>query len=82
MKSMKVPTVSPTYAPAGTAGLGAEWIRIAVPDVGVLVAAVARPTGKGPFPIVLLLHGSHGFALGPVDTYRIHRIMAARVTTA
>ena len=63
MKSMKVPTVSPTDAPAGTAGLGAEWIRIAVPDVGVLVAAVARPTGKGPFPIVLLLHGSHGFAL-------------------
>jgi carboxymethylenebutenolidase len=27
-----------------------------------MLAAVARPTGSGPFPAVLLLHGTHGFA--------------------
>jgi carboxymethylenebutenolidase len=27
-----------------------------------MLAAVARPSGAGPFPTVLLLHGSHGFA--------------------
>jgi dienelactone hydrolase len=35
---------------------------VAIPDIGTLIAAVARPTGNGPFPTVLLLHGSHGFA--------------------
>lgn len=57
------PTVSVADAPAGTERLGAEWISIiAIPDIGSLIAAVARPKGKGPFPTVLLLHGSHGFA--------------------
>jgi dienelactone hydrolase len=27
-----------------------------------MLLAVARPQGKGPFPAVLLLHGTHGFA--------------------
>jgi len=27
-----------------------------------LSAAVARPPGKGPFPVIVLLHGTHGFA--------------------
>ncbi|MGY3492330.1 dienelactone hydrolase family protein [Bradyrhizobium sp. USDA 4502] len=56
------PTVSVADAPAGTEKLGAEWISVGVPDIGSLIAAVARPTGDGPFPTVLLLHGSHGFA--------------------
>jgi dienelactone hydrolase len=30
--------------------------------MGVMLAAVAQPSGAGPFPTVLLLHGSHGFA--------------------
>lgn len=59
---MSTPTVSVADAPQGTESLGADWITIAVPDTGNFVAAVARPTGKGPFPTVLLLHGSHGFA--------------------
>ena len=31
-------------------------------DSGVVRIAVARPDGKGPFPAVLILHGTHGFA--------------------
>jgi dienelactone hydrolase len=56
------PIVSVAAAPAGTERLEAQWINISVPDVGGLIAAVARPSGAGPFPSILLLHGSHGFA--------------------
>jgi dienelactone hydrolase len=35
---------------------------VAVPDLGVMRAAVARSSGSGPFPAVLVLHGTHGFA--------------------
>jgi carboxymethylenebutenolidase len=56
------PVVSTTRAPAGTENLAAEWVTVAVPSVGVMPAAVARPSGVGPFPSVLLLHGTHGFA--------------------
>jgi carboxymethylenebutenolidase len=31
-------------------------------DSGVVRVAVARPEGKGPFPAILILHGTHGFA--------------------
>jgi dienelactone hydrolase len=27
-----------------------------------MLAAVARPSGSGPFPLVIVLHGTHGFA--------------------
>ena len=56
------PIISTTDAPAGTEGLGVQWLRISVPDVGVMRAAVARPSGSGPFPVVVVLHGTHGFA--------------------
>src|SRR5215469_1099324 len=56
------PIVSPTEAPPGTETLAVKWIRVAVPDRGVMLAAVARPSGAGPFPVVLVLHGTHGFA--------------------
>ena len=56
------PIVSVADAPAGAERLDARWINITVPDVGGLIAAVARPSGTGPFPSILLLHGSHGFA--------------------
>ena len=54
--------VSAADAPLGTERLAAEWIRVTVSGVGALIAAVARPLGTGPFPTVVLLHGSHGFA--------------------
>jgi dienelactone hydrolase len=48
--------------PSGAESLGVPWITVSIPDIGVLPAAVIRPSGAGPFPTVLLLHGSHGFA--------------------
>jgi dienelactone hydrolase len=54
--------VTATEAPAGTETLPVKWIRVAVPNLGVMRAAVARPSGTGPFPAVLVLHGTHGFA--------------------
>ena len=56
------PIVSATDAPAGTETFAVKWIRVAVPDRGVMLAAVGRPSGAGPFPSVILLHGTHGFA--------------------
>jgi dienelactone hydrolase len=56
------PIVSATDAPAGTETFAVKWIRVAVPDRGVMSAAVGRPSGAGPFPVVILLHGTHGFA--------------------
>jgi dienelactone hydrolase len=55
------PIVSATDAPAGTETLAVQWFRVMVPDRGTMFAAVARPSG-GPFPVVLVLHGTHGFA--------------------
>lgn len=37
------------------------WISIRT-DSGIVHAAVAIPKGKGPFPAIIILHGSHGFA--------------------
>jgi len=56
------PVVSRVDAPAGTEALGVQWVKVAVPGVGVMLAAVARPQGAGPFPTLLIPHGSHGFA--------------------
>jgi dienelactone hydrolase len=56
------PIVTATEAPAGTETLRVKWVRVAVPKLGVMRAAVARPSGTGPFPAVLILHGTHGFA--------------------
>ena len=57
-----LPVVSRVDAPAGTEALGVQWVSVAVPGLGVMLAAVARPEGVGPFPALLILHGSHGFA--------------------
>src|SRR5713101_5737284 len=56
------PVVSAADAPAGTETLAVQWVKVAAPGLGVMLAAVARPRGAGPFPTVILLHGSHGFA--------------------
>lgn len=56
------PVVSVVEPPAGTEKLAVQWLRISDPDLGAMLAAVARPSGPGPFPVVVVLHGTHGFA--------------------
>lgn len=56
------PVVAATKPPAGAETLQVQWIKISAPGRGAMLAAVARPPGAGPFPTVVLLHGSHGFA--------------------
>lgn len=58
----KPPVVAAADAPAGTEGLDVQWVKVSAPGLGTMLAAVARPAGPGPFPSVLLLHGTHGFA--------------------
>lgn len=48
--------------PAGTADLGVRWMQVREPDLGVMLVAIARPSGAGPFPVVIIMHGTHGFA--------------------
>jgi dienelactone hydrolase len=55
-------TVSIADAPSGAEAFAVPWITVGAPGLGVMPAAVARPAGAGPFPALLLLHGSHGFA--------------------
>src|SRR5215207_856931 len=54
--------VSVAEPPVGTETLRVQWIKVAAPGYGPMLAAVARPSGAGPFPTVVVLHGSHGFA--------------------
>ena len=56
------PVVSAAVPPAGTEKLPVQWMKVSAPGQGVMLLAVARPRGAGPFPAVLLLHGTHGFA--------------------
>lgn len=55
-------TVSATDAPRGIEIPTVQWVKVSAPLVGVMLAAIALPAGEGPFPAVLLLHGTHGFA--------------------
>lgn len=56
------PVVTIAEAPPGAETFAVRWVKVAAPGLGDMVAAVARPRGAGPFPTVVLLHGSHGFA--------------------
>lgn len=62
IRGIAAPTSTPTSAPSGGEALGVDWRTIEAPGVGTILMAVARPAGDGPFPAVIILHGSHGFA--------------------
>jgi len=55
------PVVTEVHAPAGADIDGVTWMKVATPDVGSMLIAVARPSSAGPFPALLILHGTHGF---------------------
>ncbi len=60
------PTATPALwssmpAPADAGVAGAEWIAIPMPGGRTSRAAVFRPAGAGPFPVVLVWHGTEGF---------------------
>jgi carboxymethylenebutenolidase len=57
--------------PAATrSSADAQWMDVATADGHTLVAAVARPIGAGPFPVVVILHGAEGFRPHYVDLAR------------
>jgi carboxymethylenebutenolidase len=60
--SFAAPETSPIEPPAGAADMAVRWMQVRVPDLGVMVLAIARPAGEGPFPTVIILHGTHGLA--------------------
>lgn len=39
---------------------GAQWVKIDGPDGRKFLTAILRPQGTGPFPVVVVLHGSNG----------------------
>jgi dienelactone hydrolase len=60
---------SQTAAPQGVDVPGAEWLKIEGAggrSTNVQVAAVLRPPGPGPFPVVVYFHGGPGFAVADV----------------
>lgn len=54
-------TWTPTAAPAAVPRSSAPWIEVVAPNSRKLLAVVYRPEGAGPFPVVVVLHGSSGF---------------------
>ena len=54
-------TASVSRAPAPITSDSVSWLYVKT-DSGVILAAVARPSGAGPFPALIILHGTHGFA--------------------
>jgi dienelactone hydrolase len=54
--------VSAAEPPAGGETLPVQWIKVAIPNYGTILGAVSKPSSAGPFPTVIVFHGSHGFA--------------------
>jgi len=65
-----LPTTGPGWrvisTPAGGESLKVQWIEIDAPEGYKLNAAVFRPARDGPYPVVLVLHGSAGFVMRAV----------------
>lgn len=58
-----VAAVQFTGAPEGADAIpGVEWVHVRMEAGRTLVAAVARPAAPGSHPLLLILHGTHGFA--------------------
>lgn len=55
--------------PKGFAQPNVQWIEIDAPDGYKIIAAVFRPSGAGPFPVVVFLHPGSGFTGSLVKDY-------------
>ena len=49
---------------------GPKWQSVDVAEIGRVSVAAVRPSGSGPFPTIIILHGSHGFATEYLDLAR------------
>ena len=56
----------PAAAPAGIDAPGAAWMLVDAPG-GQLLTAAFRPSGAGPFPLVVVYHGGTGLFEGHVQ---------------
>lgn len=65
----------PTNVPVGFDLAGAQWIELDRPDGHSQLAAIFTPTGTGPFPTVVYLHGAGG--LGITQLQWVARLTAA-----
>lgn len=61
VRAQRAPGVTEVASPADPDFDGVQWMKVATPDEGAMLIAVARPSGDGPFPALLILHGTHGF---------------------
>jgi len=61
LAQQRAPAVTELAPPAGADIDGVQWLKVATSDEGSMLIAVARPADSGPFPAVLILHGTHGF---------------------
>ena len=51
-------------------GKDVRWLKADVKGMGALSVAVLKPEGQGPFPAVVILHGTHGFGREYVEIAR------------
>lgn len=54
------PRMTPASAPPGVEAPGAQWYKLDGSNGHRFLTAVLRPQGTGPFPVVVVLHGSGG----------------------
>jgi dienelactone hydrolase/ketosteroid isomerase-like protein len=67
------PAFRATATPPNGDVKNAEWIELDAPYGRKLLAAVRRPAGPGPFPIIVALHPGGGFTNGVVNGYLNNR---------
>lgn len=70
-----LPTIALAHAGIRSDTPSVRWISVSGPGGSTMRAAVVQPEGPGPFPTVIILHGTHGFAH---EYVRLARDMARR----
>ncbi|MBI3744896.1 MAG: dienelactone hydrolase family protein [Chloroflexi bacterium] len=76
-----VPAWRPIATPPNGDLPNTEWIELDAPGNFKLLAAVQRPVGPGPFPVVVLLHGGGGLNKSVVRNFQSGGYVAAGFMT-